>query len=105
MKKIIYSLLASVLISLGVSAQSNYSEELGLTKEQSESYQTIQKELKQSLLAIENLRRSSSSQYAEKREAIYKNIDKKIKSILNDKQWAMYDRLRQQRDDALRKID
>lgn len=105
MKKIIYSLIACFFLTVGLPAQSSQSSELSLEEVQMEKFSAIEKDRKQAMLGIESLRKSNSDSYAQKRDKIMYDADMKIKALLNQEQWAVYERLIQQRNDLFKKIN
>ena len=104
MKKIIYSLIACFFLTIGLQAQSSESTELSLKEVQKEKYLAIEKDRKQAMLSIESLRKSDSDSYAQRRDKIMYDADMKIKAILNQEQWAAYERLIKQRSELFKKI-
>jgi len=104
MKKIIYSLIACFFLTVGLQAQSSQSSELSLEEVQMEKFATIENDRKRAMLSIESLRKSDSDSYAQRRDKIMYDADMKIKAILNQEQWAAYERLIQQRNDLFKKI-
>jgi hypothetical protein len=104
MKKLIYSLIACFFLTTGLQAQNAQSTELNLQEVQKEKYLTIENDRKQAMLNIESLRKSNSDTYAQKRDKIMHNADMKIKAILDQEQWAVYERLIKQRNELLNKI-
>ena len=104
MKKFVYSLIVCFFFSLGLQGQSADTNQLQLDDTQKEQFMTIEKERKNAMMSIESLRKSNADSYATKRNQIMTNADNKIKAILNQEQWAMYERIIKERNDLYKKL-
>jgi len=104
MKKFIYSLVASLMFSFSIQAQNVYPEQLEMDASQKEKFEMIEKSRKESMMSIDGLRKTNSDSYTKQRDRIMYDSDMKIKAILNEQQWSIYERIIKQRDELLRKI-
>ena len=104
MKKIIYSLMTCVFLTLGLQAQSSDSNQLQLTESQQEQFLLIENQRKQAMMSIEPLLKKNSDSYHSRRAQIMNEADLKVKALLNKEQWGVYERIIKQRNDLYRKL-